>query len=79
MGVFGPFSFHFASLGSLFHFLLASTGTFQQERGLSLCVSTAVHVSCFLFLGQSIFSDIFCFMFLCGFGHRWFGFVPFGT
>ena len=25
--------------------------TFQQERGLSLCVSTAVHVSCFLFLG----------------------------
>ena len=36
MGVFGPFSCCFASLGSLFHFLLAST--FQQERGLSLSV-----------------------------------------
>ena len=45
--VFGPSSC-FASLGSLFHFLLAST--FQHERGLSLCVSTAIHVSCFLFL-----------------------------
>ena len=60
VGFFGPFSCCFASLGSLFHFLMAST--FQQERGLSLCVSTAVHVSCLLFLGwQSVFSDIFCF------------------
>ena len=32
-----------------------------------------------VFLGMSIFSDIFCFMFLCGFGRRWVGFVPFGT
>ena len=32
-----------------------------------------------VFLGMSIFSDIFCFMFLGGFGRKWFGFVPFGT
>ena len=65
-------------VGSLFHFLLASA--FQQERGLSLCVSTAVR-TCFLFSFHGVvhLSGIFCFMFLCGFGRRWFGFVPFGT
>ena len=70
VGIFGPFSCRFASLVSLFHFLLAST--FQQERGLSLCVSTAVHVSCFLFLGTGspsfqIFSAL-CFCVVSGAG-----------
>ena len=68
MDVFGPFSCCFASLGSLFHFLRAST--FQQERGLSACVSTAVHVSCFLSWGSpsfQIFSAL-CFCVVSGAG-----------
>ena len=49
VGVFSPFSCCFASFGSSFHFLQAST--FQQERGLSVCVRPAVHIYSFLLLG----------------------------
>ena len=63
--VFGSFSC-FASLSSLFHFVLASI--FKQERGLSLCVSTAVlvHVSCFLWVVHLFRFSALCFRVVSG-------------